>query len=848
MPAARLAGIMGLLRRPAGPDAAAPSLTVRPSPDSAASAARGRALAAAPSAGPAPASGAAPRPPFAPPLAEASGPFAVGAADDPAPSTSLEPPCAAPGAAVDPALSDAPAAPDLPGLRPAPERSRPARPPLRARLAPSPAVVLIGALLLALGVGAAMAWSSGQTVRIHALRLVETWSATMTEAAPALPRHLRAGRLHEADLDPLREAGTRADAYGFRLFDLNGAPLASAWRWRGRMLARLEPAPPASRAAGEVLPGEPGPLPLGAPAVWRRLSAGERVVKLDIAAPVLGGPARFAEVYMPILDPQGAIAGYAEVYVDVDAFAARIERVQALAGAALAAAGALAFAGPALAWVGARRRREQAEAGVRRAVRLDALTGLPNRAGFAEAAAELAAEAARDGVRLAVLAIDLDRFRTVNELHGPVVGDAVLRAATRVLRASLRSEDLLARVGPDDFAALLRLSEAADLPAILARISARVATPVSDAEGRPLSLSASVGACLLAPGELAVDPALRRAEIAQREARAAGHGRTCLFDPAMEARVQRRRAVETAIREGVTHGRFSLHYQPLVRSRDGATRGFEALMRLRDGQDRPISPAEFIPAAEDMDQIGALGAWALHEATSVAAGWPAPLAISVNLSVAQFRDGRLVDTVRSALESSGLDPSRLELEVTESMLISDADAVERQLARIRALGVSIAMDDFGAGYSSLAYLWRFRFDRLKLDRSFVLAFDAHPARARGMIGGIVALGRRLGMKVTAEGIETPEQAAAMADLGCDTLQGYHFGRPMPEADLREVMRWEADATAEQESHPRAPLSDFAACNDRLDASGPRPEGVDRRGRRPAGQSDTPRPTLNAARA
>ncbi|SFI19725.1 putative bifunctional diguanylate cyclase/phosphodiesterase [Albimonas pacifica] len=711
----------------------------------------------------------------------------------------------------------------------------------------APVLVAVGALLLALGVGAAMAWSSEQTVRIHALRLVESWSAAMTEAAPALPRHLRAGRLHEADLDPLRETGARADAYGFRLFDPQGAPVASAWRWRGRTLARLEPAPPVLRDAHGALPPEPGPLPLRSPGVWARLAAGERVVELDAAASMPGGPLRVAEVFLPVHDPAGEVAGYAEVYVDVAAFAARVERVQALAGVALAAAGALAFAGPAFAWLGARRRREQAEARVIRAASLDALTGLPNRAGFAEAAARAARAAARDGARLAVLAVDLDRFRVVNELHGPEMGDEVLRASAAQLRAGLRTEDLLSRVGPDDFAAVLRLADPGDLPAILARLSSHVATPRADAEGRPLTLSASIGACLLPPGETRVEAALRRAEIAQREARAAGPGRICVFAPEMEARVQRRREVETAIREGVAHGRFSLHYQPLVRSRDGTTRGFEALMRLRDAQGRPIPPAEFIPAAEDMDQIGALGAWALHEATSVAAGWPGRMAVSVNLSVAQFRDGRLVDTVRSALAASGLAPRRLELEVTESMLISDSEAVERQLAQLRALGVSIAMDDFGAGYSSLAYLWRFRFDRLKLDRSFVLAFDAHPARARGMIGGIVALGRRLGMKVTAEGIETPVQAAAMAELGCDTLQGYHFGRAMPEADLREVMRWEADADEERAVGPRPPLRDFAASHDPAEA--PRPEEPDRRGRRPAeAPDDDPQPALKAARA
>ncbi|MDF2232230.1 bifunctional diguanylate cyclase/phosphodiesterase [Albimonas sp. CAU 1670] len=742
---------------------------------------------------------------------------------------------------------------------------------LRRRASLAPLLVVAGALLLVTGVGAAMAWSTAQTVRFHALRLVESWAVSVTEASPTLPLHLRAGRLPAADLDPLRQVGARADAFGFRLFDPDGAPVATAWRWRGYADGRLEAAgpgleptretaadlaagllPPSALAQGAsavraaLLPVETQPLPRLAPEVWRRLRAGEKVVEIEEAQALAlpDGPARVAEVFLPLHDHRGALAGYAEVYIDVDGFAARVGRVQALAGAALAVAGALTFAGPALAWLGARRRREQAEARVRHAAYVDALTGLPNRAGFACAAARLARDAGRDGARLAVLAIDLDRFRATNDLHGPEVGDALLKVSAGMLRAGLRGEDLVARVGPDDFAALLRLTAADDLPAILARLAARVAQPIADDGGRPLALSASIGACLLPPGDLGVDGALRRAEIAQREARAAGPGRTRLFEPEMEHRVLRRRAVETAIREGVAHGRFSLSYQPLVSARDGATRGFEALMRLRDGDGAPVSPAEFIPAAEDMDQIGALGAWALHEATTVAAAWPAPLSVSVNLSVAQFRDGRLVETVRSALAASGLAPARLELEVTESLLISDIEAVERQLAQLRALGVSISMDDFGAGYSSLAYLWRFRFNRLKLDRSFLLAFDANPARARGMIGGIVALGRRMGMKVTAEGIETPAQAAAMAELGCDTLQGFHFGRPMPEAELREVMRWEADAADEAAALARAPLSAFADAAAAA-VAGARPEGIDRRSRRAAEPAPPP---LNAVRA
>ncbi|MEM1314645.1 MAG: EAL domain-containing protein [Pseudomonadota bacterium] len=248
-------------------------------------------------------------------------------------------------------------------------------------------------------------------------------------------------------------------------------------------------------------------------------------------------------------------------------------------------------------------------------------------------------------------------------------------------------------------------------------------------------------------------------------------------------------------------GRCSLAYQPLVDRRTGRTIGFEALMRLTDGYGVQISPAEFIPVAEEIGVIVELGDWALRTAAQAAAAWPAPLHVSVNLSVRQFDDERLADTVAACLADAGLPPARFELEVTESLLIANPDHVERQLEALRALGVSIAMDDFGTGYSSLAYLWRFGFDRLKLDRSFVQAMSVDRARARDVIAAIVALGHRLGMSVTAEGIETEDEAAALGELGCDVLQGYRYGTPLSDRELREVMAWDEDAQEESLALP-----------------------------------------------
>jgi EAL domain-containing protein (putative c-di-GMP-specific phosphodiesterase class I) len=276
----------------------------------------------------------------------------------------------------------------------------------------------------------------------------------------------------------------------------------------------------------------------------------------------------------------------------------------------------------------------------------------------------------------------------------------------------------------------------------------------------------------------------------------------------MAARVARRRHVERAIRDGMRNGSFSLSYQALVDRRSGATVGFEALMRLTDAEGASIPPAEFIPVAEEMGVIVELGDWAIRTAAAAAVRWPRTLHVSVNLSVRQFDDERLAETVARILAEAGLAPDRLELEVTESLVISNPEHVERQLAALKALGVSIAMDDFGTGYSSLAYLWRFGFDRLKLDRSFVQALSVDAGRARDVISAIVALGHRLGMSVTAEGIETQAEAEALGELGCDILQGYRYGAPLSDRELREVMAWTDDAEADRLA-PAPPRADRA---------------------------------------
>jgi EAL domain-containing protein (putative c-di-GMP-specific phosphodiesterase class I) len=282
-------------------------------------------------------------------------------------------------------------------------------------------------------------------------------------------------------------------------------------------------------------------------------------------------------------------------------------------------------------------------------------------------------------------------------------------------------------------------------------------------------------------GQSAAD-LLKSAEIALKHAKAEGHGTRSLFRPEMDTELKTRRALEALIRKAVASGSFELHYQPIVNAADRRLAGFEALLRLPDGAGRLVPPATFIPLAESLGLITEIGGWVIRRACMDAADWPSKLVIAVNLSPAQFEAGDLVPTVREALAVSGLPARRLELEITEGFLLSRSESVLAQLAELKALGVQIAMDDFGTGYSSLSYLWKFPFDKLKIDQSFARALgtDEH---LPSVLEAIVALGRKLGMRVTAEGVETGPQADFLAGIGCDQLQGYYLSRPLPGARL-----------------------------------------------------------------
>ncbi|WP_420394305.1 putative bifunctional diguanylate cyclase/phosphodiesterase [Acuticoccus sp.] len=406
----------------------------------------------------------------------------------------------------------------------------------------------------------------------------------------------------------------------------------------------------------------------------------------------------------------------------------------------------------------------------------DPLTGLANRNRF-QATLERAIAGTRraDGL-LALHMVDLDGFKAVNDSLGHDAGDELLKVVAARITDCVREGDLVARLGGDEFAVIQReVSEPSAAMALAARMNASIRA-VRELNDVPVSITLSIGVAL-APEHTDVASELQKsADAALYRAKRNGRNQHVLFEDGMDCELKTRNTMRVMIRRALELDGFELHYQPQHEAKTGRLIGFEALLRLRDGDGGHIPPARFIPVAEDMGLTPAIGQWVLGEACATAARWTEPLSVSVNLSAQQFCED-LVAVVADALERSGLDPRRLELEITESLFISDPEAVEMQLRRLRALGTRIVMDDFGTGYSSLSYLWKFPFDKLKVDRSCFRSLS-ESERVAEVLRTISAMSGAMNLRVVAEGIETEAQRTFARDSGYDELQGFLCGRPM----------------------------------------------------------------------
>ena len=429
--------------------------------------------------------------------------------------------------------------------------------------------------------------------------------------------------------------------------------------------------------------------------------------------------------------------------------------------------------------------RQKLEAQLTHMAHHDGLTALPNRLLFRqEMERELAR--ARRGEPVAVLCVDLDHFKRVNDTLGHATGDALLQAAAERLRACVRETDIVARLGGDEFAIVQVLAEQPRAATVLAeRLIADLSRPF-DIDGHQVVVGASVGIALAPSDGTEADQLMKSADMALYRAKADGGGVLRYFESEMDAKMQTRRALELDLRKALVEHEFELFYQPIVDLQSNRVSGFEALLRWNHPTQGLISPADFIPIAEDMGLITPLGEWVLRQACKEAVGWPERVKVAVNLSPAQFKSKTLALAVTTALADSGLAPARLELEITESVLLQDNDTVRAVLHQMRELGVRISMDDFGTGYSSLSYLRSFPFDKIKIDQSFVRDMCQHDDSI-AIVRAVAGLGRNLGMSTTAEGVETNEQLGRLRDEGCTEVQGYLFSRPLPASEVPRLL-------------------------------------------------------------
>lgn len=429
--------------------------------------------------------------------------------------------------------------------------------------------------------------------------------------------------------------------------------------------------------------------------------------------------------------------------------------------------------------------RRRSEAKIAHMALHDGLTGLANRT-LLNDKLEQALTRVKRGEMVAVHLLDLDHFKNVNDTLGHPAGDKLLKDAADRLRELVRETDTIARMGGDEFAILqVAISQPSDATALAHRVIESVSQPY-ELDGRQVVIGTSIGIAIGPTDGLASDQLMRNADLALYRAKDDGRGTYRFFEPAMDAQMQERRVMEDDLRKALAAGEFEVLYQPVVNIETNKISGLEALLRWHHPVKGMVAPGAFIALAEEIGLIVPLGEWVLRQACATAAGWPAHIRVSVNLSPVQFKNSGLVQVVVSALAASGLSADRLELEITESALLDDSYATLAMLYRLRELGVRIAMDDFGTGYSSLAYLQSFPFDRIKIDRSFIEDI-ADGVGSLNIVRAMAALAKGLGMETTAEGVETSEQLDTVKSEGCTEMQGFLFSRPIPASELDALL-------------------------------------------------------------
>jgi diguanylate cyclase (GGDEF)-like protein len=588
----------------------------------------------------------------------------------------------------------------------------------------------------------------------------------LAATVPGLPDLLQRGRLDQRTVEQLRNLRRAGQVFRFKLFAQDGR----------QILVSDDLDKPAAGLApnGALLGDEHGTRSAH---VSRIVLSGGSFIELKDGTGKKDRPPAYSEAYVP-LKRDGQVMGVVEVYLDQTELKERAMVAFATVAIAVTLVFGLLAGISTVHWMRRLRAQRRAEERVRYLAQHDVLSGALNRASLNDELQRAAWCAEAGGPGFAVLCVDLDRFKDVNDGLGHAAGDEVIRQVSQRLRALLRHGDHVARLGGDEFAILQSgVTGPHDVTTLAQRVVETLAAPY-EFQGHPIVCGGSAGAAIFGVDSRNVDDLLHKADLALYRAKAEGRGGFSFYEAHLDRHLHERRELAHDLRHALESDAMTLHYQPLYAS-DGITlNGYEALARWTHPTRGAVAPADFIPVAEETGLIEALGRWVLRRACAEAASWPEPLTVAVNLSAAQFRNDALVRTVTDALSQSGLAPERLEVEITESLLMADTERVVRTLHTLSALGVRIAMDDFGTGYSSLAYLWRFPFDKVKIDRAFTKGLAEDP-KVNLIVRSIVSLAHSLQIRVNAEGVETEGQMRALQKHGCDELQGYLLGRPLP---------------------------------------------------------------------
>lgn len=612
--------------------------------------------------------------------------------------------------------------------------------------------VLTGIILF--GVSLLMERAVNSIIRTDAEHSAARWAEHFDAVLPDLESLRANGALTEAQQDVVDSAMSYSGVFSFLVFDTGGMLVYSS-------------------DYGVVDSSEELSFDRGAFDVATTRQPHFNIVQREQRS---GQASVYVHAYVPALNEDGEPMGVISLYLEKTKHADAFRTIMNWIGLVLPLLSAALYAVPSAAFLAM---REKALARARRAARLsrfDQLTGALNRYSMSLESRSVFANR-RSGSLTGVIYLDVDKFKSVNDEFGHEFGDAFLRHIASILTESVRPADLVGRMGGDEFVVTLPEIKPTNMAHIGQQILIAARQPF-EYNGTTIKSSVSMG-YILADTSIEAKDALRAADLALYHAKSTGRDSFVEYFPALDTAMIRRREVEARMREAVEKDEFETYFQPITKPADNSVLGFETLLRLKSRDGVPISPAEFIPIAEETGMIHDIGYLTLRNAMITAKTWPDHIFVSVNLSPAQFSRGTLIDYVSKYLEKFDFPAHRLELEVTEGLLMSDEQSVSDQLVGLKSLGVSIAMDDFGTGYSSLGYLWKYDFDKLKIDQVFLEGLDFDQDRYREIIETIVILGHKMGMSVTVEGVESQAQADILGTLNCDHYQGFLFGKPMP---------------------------------------------------------------------